>query len=182
MGTKDARVDAYIARSADFAKPILTHLRKLIHTACPPVEESMKWRMPFFEHKGILCMMAAFKAHCAIRFWHPEMRKLFKSRDSMSHVGRIMKMSDLPGDAKMLEYLRHARKLNESGKKLPTSRRQTKKLQIPGYIKDALKSNKKAMAAFNGFSASHQNEYIEWITEAKRDETRARESLQCCNG
>jgi len=174
MANKDARVDAYIARSADFAKPILAHLRKLVHTACPPAQETIKWRMPFFTHNGILCMMAAFKGHCAIRFWHPEMRKLFESSDSMSHVGRITKISDLPGDAKMLEYLRRAVELNNAGKKAPAVRRPAKKLRIPSYITDALKRDKKALAAFNGFSASHQNEYVQWITEAKRDETRAK--------
>lgn len=174
MGKKDARIDAYIARSADFAKPIMVHLRKLIHTACPSVEETVKWRMPFFEHNGILCMMAAFKSHCAIRFWHPEMRKLFKRGDSMSHVGRITKMSDLPSDAKMLEYLREAKKLNESGKKATAVRRLAKKLRVPSYITDALKRDKKALAAFNALSPSHQNEYIQWITEAKREETRTK--------
>ena len=174
MGKKDARIDAYIAGSADFAKPILIHLRKLVHAACPSVEETVKWRMPFFEHNGILCMMAAFKAHSAIRFWHPGMRKLFERGDSMSHVGRITKMSDLPSDAKMLEYLREAKKLNETGEKAPTVRRPAKKLRIPRYITDALKRNKKALAAFNAFSPSHQNEYVQWITEAKRDETRSK--------
>src|SRR5580700_3520449 len=173
MGNKDARVDAYIDRSADFAKPILAHLRKLVHTACPPVEETIKWRMPFFTHNGILCMMAAFKGHCAIRFWHPGMRKSFEHGDSMSHVGRITKLSDLPGDAKMLEYLGRAGELNNAGKKAPAVRPTATKLRIPRYITDALKRNKKALAAFNGFSTSHQNEYVQWITEAKRDETRA---------
>ena len=174
MANKDARVDAYIARSADFAKPILIHLRKLIHTACPSLEETVKWRMPFFEHNGILCMMAAFKSHCAIRFWHPEMRKLFKRGDSMSHVGRITKMSDLPSDAKMLEYLCQATKLNDTAKKTPTARRPAKKVRIPSYITSALKRDKNALAAFNAFSPSHQNEYVQWITDAKRDETRSK--------
>jgi uncharacterized protein YdeI (YjbR/CyaY-like superfamily) len=174
MANKDARVDAYIARSADFAKPILIHLRKLVHAACPSVEETVKWRMPFFEHNGILCMMAAFKSHCAIRFWHPGMRKLFKRGDSMSHVGRITKMSDLPSDAKILEYLREAKELNEAGKRPPAPRRPAKKVRIPSYFTSALKRDKKALAAFNAFTASHQNEYVQWITEAKRDETRAK--------
>jgi hypothetical protein len=50
MGKKDPRVDAYIDGSADFAKPILKHIRKLVHSACPSVEESMKWQMPFFSN------------------------------------------------------------------------------------------------------------------------------------
>jgi uncharacterized protein YdeI (YjbR/CyaY-like superfamily) len=173
MGKKDPRVDAYIDHSADFAKPILKHIRTLVHSACPSVEESMKWQMPFFSNNGILCMMAGFKAHCALRFWHPEMRRSFKSEDSMSHVGRITKISDLPGKTQLLGYLRRAVELNKTGKKAPAVRRPAKKLPVPRYIVDALRRDKKAMATFNAFSTSHQNEYVQWITEAKRDETRA---------
>jgi uncharacterized protein YdeI (YjbR/CyaY-like superfamily) len=118
-------------------------------------------------------MMAGFKAHCALRFWHPEMRILFGSGDSMSHVGRITKISDLPGKAQMLGYLRRAVELNKTGEKAPVVRRPSKKLPVPRYIAEALKRNKKAMAAFNAFSTSHQNEYVKWITEARREETRS---------
>jgi hypothetical protein len=61
MGKKDPRVDAYIAKCADFAKPIMTHLRELIHTACPDVEETWKWSFPCFMYRGaMMCNMAAF--------------------------------------------------------------------------------------------------------------------------
>ena len=69
MGTRDERVDAYISKSAEFAKPILIYLRDLIHQACPDVEETMKWSFPHFMYKGMLCSMASFKEHCAFGFW-----------------------------------------------------------------------------------------------------------------
>ena len=65
MGTRDKRIDAYIAKAAPFARPILTHLRGVVHTACPDVEETLKWGAPAYMHHGILCITAAFTAHCA---------------------------------------------------------------------------------------------------------------------
>ena len=103
MGTRDNRVDAYIARSAEFAQPILTHLRALVHGACPGVTETIKWGFPHFEHKGVLCSMAAFKAHCAFGFWHADMRANADARAggdaAMGQFGRIAKLADLPKDA-----------------------------------------------------------------------------------
>ncbi len=69
MASKDPRIDAYIAKSADFAQPILKHLRKVVHAGCPKVEETLKWSMPHFDYKGVMCGMAAFKAHCVFGFW-----------------------------------------------------------------------------------------------------------------
>jgi hypothetical protein len=69
MGKTDPRVDAYLARSQEFAKPILTHLRDTVHAASPEIDEDMKWSFPHFMYKGMLCSMASFKAHCAFGFW-----------------------------------------------------------------------------------------------------------------
>ena len=115
---KDPRVDAYIARSADFARPILTHLRELVHAACPAVAETIKWNMPYFEHRGLLCSMAAFRAHCAFGFWHPAMRAEIgnaRSSEAMDQFGRIVRLSDLPRDAVLKALVRKAAQLNESG-------------------------------------------------------------------
>ena len=80
MASKDPRIDAYIAKSADFAQPILKHLRKVVHAGCPEVEETMKWSMPHFDYKGVMCGMAAFKEHCAFGFWKESL--VFDSRQS----------------------------------------------------------------------------------------------------
>ena len=117
MPKKDPRVDAYIAKSADFAQPILKHLRKLVHKADPDIEETLKWRMPNFVHHGIVCNMAAFKQHCAMGFWKGKLILDAKGRrvdEAMGSFGRITRLADLPSDAKLLGYIKKAVKLNQS--------------------------------------------------------------------
>jgi uncharacterized protein YdeI (YjbR/CyaY-like superfamily) len=176
---KDSRVDVYISRAADFAKPILNHLRALVHTACPDVEETIKWSHPTFLHKGMICGMSAFKEHCAFGFWLGEMilgkqRKLASQSEAMGHFGRITSLADLPGDKELLTYIKKAVELNDLGVKRPAAPRPkgNRELIVPDYVVEALKTNQKARAAFEAFSYSHKKEYVEWITEAKREETR----------
>lgn len=177
MPKTDPRIDTYIARSADFAKPILNHLREMAHTACPGVEETLKWRMPHFLHKGILFGMAAFKQHCMVHFWHGD---LIFGKDARKtpeggtwQFGRITALSELPSDRILLGYIKKAVELNEAGiKKKAPRRKPAKELVVPDYFIAALNKNKKAREAFEKFSYSHKKEYLEWITEAKREETR----------
>jgi uncharacterized protein YdeI (YjbR/CyaY-like superfamily) len=176
----DPRVDAYIAKSAEFAQPILKRLRSLVHEACPGAEEAMKWGHPGFMYEGkILTIIAAFKAHCGLVFWHHEMKKRLAAeglivREAMGHMGRIEKLSDLPGDATLRRLFRHAAELTASGKpaRPPAAKKPRPELAVPKDLAAALKKNAKAANAFENFAPSHRREYIEWITEAKREETR----------
>jgi len=177
MSKKDPRIDAYIAKSAEFAKPILKHLRKVIHAGCPNVEETMKWSMPHFDYKGVMCGMAAFKEHCAFGFWKGELisggeKKV--EQDAMGHFGRITSLADLPNEKTLTSYVRKAAELNEKGVQAPWRTRQKKKppLTIPDYFSAALKKNAEARKTFETFSTSQRREYVEWVTEAKREETR----------
>ena len=181
MPKTDPRIDSYIKKSADFAKPILTHLRVLVHKACPGVEETVKWGMPFFEYKGaLMCSMAAFKQHCAFGFWKatllkdPEGVLQIMGKTAMGHMDRIESVKDLPSDKILVAYIKEAAALNEMEIKLPPKKKTgTKKdLVIPDYFLSALKKNKKAAAQFEAFSYSHKKDYLEWITEAKTDATR----------
>jgi hypothetical protein len=177
---KDSRVDAYIARSAHFARPILRHVRKLVHQACPDVEETIKWSFPHFDYHGIMLGMAAFKEHCAIGFWKGELilGKTAGSDGGMGHFGKVTSLADLPSNDQFVAYVRAAAQLNRSGVKKPSlvvRRKQARPpLSIPGYFKEALKKNQKASATFEGFSYSNKKEYLDWITEAKHEETRQR--------
>lgn len=172
MGKKDPRVDAYIARSAHFAKPILRHIREVVHKGCPEVEETIKWGMPHFDYKGMLCGMSAFKEHCALGFWKHKLVAPAKE-GAMGHFGRITSLKDLPPDRVLVGYVREAARLNEAGVKVPRKVREPKKaLATPSDLAAALKKNAKAQASFAGFSPSHKREYIEWITDAKTEETR----------
>jgi uncharacterized protein YdeI (YjbR/CyaY-like superfamily) len=179
MATTDPRIDAYISKSADFAKPILTHIRGLVHQACPEVEETLKWSMPFFMYKGILCHMAAFKEHCSLGFWKSKLvmgktAANAEDKDGMGQFGRITSFADLPSDRKMLAYIQEAKRLNDEGIQKPSKPKPKgpRELAIPAELIVALKKNKKAAAAFDAFSYSHKKEYVEWITEAKREETK----------
>ncbi len=177
MATKDPRIDAYIAKSADFAKPILKHLRKVVHAGCPQVEETLKWSMPHFDHKGVMCGMAAFKEHCAFGFWKADLildRGQTAEKSGMGSFGCIKSLVDLPNERTLIGYVKKAAALNDAGIKAP-GRTQPKKrapIPVPNDFAAALKKNAKARKAFESFSPSHRREYLEWITEAKREETR----------
>jgi uncharacterized protein YdeI (YjbR/CyaY-like superfamily) len=175
MGKKDPRIDAYIAKSAPFARPILKHLRELVHKGCPGVEETVKWSAPHFDFDGgPLAGMAAFKAHCAFGFWKGSLI-LPGSSDAMGQFGRITSLSDLPADRVMIGYVRKAARLNEEGVKVPRPVKQVKKdIPMPPDLAAALKKNAKARATFDGFSPSHKRDYLEWITDAKGAETRTK--------
>ncbi len=173
MSKHDPRVDTYIAKAADFARPMLNRIRKLVHAACPDVTEAIKWSAPFYEHKGILLATPAFKQHCALIFWKGKL--IFGKDDQRKKLRRLTSPADLPTDKILAGYIKRAIELNEAGVKTP--RRQPKaraKLVVPDYFLTALKKNKKALATFENFSPSCQREYVEWITEARREETRAK--------
>ena len=179
MGKKDKRVDAYIEKAQTFAKPILIHLRELVHKACPEVEETIKWSFPNFDYKGPFCSMAAFKEHCSFGFWKAaimkDAEKLKANQESaMGHLGKIKSFKDLPSDKVLTGYIKVAMRLNEEGIKLPALAKSTEKkeLLIPDYFTKALSKNKTAHKIFEAFSPSHKKEYVEWITEAKTEETR----------
>jgi len=177
MPKKDPRIDAYIAKSADFAQPILKLLRKVVHAGCPQVEETMKWSMPHFDYKGVMCGMAAFKRHCAFGFWKESLilegRKTEEKR-GMGSFGSIRSLSDLPSEKILISYVKKAAALNNAGIKAP-GRSQPKSRQpidLPDYFAAALKKNPKAQKTFANFPPSHRREYLEWVTDAKREETR----------
>jgi uncharacterized protein YdeI (YjbR/CyaY-like superfamily) len=179
MGKKDRRIDAYIDNSADFAKPILRQLRQIVHRGCPDVEETMKWSFPHFDYKGVMISMAVFKAHCVLNFWkaplmndpHEIMNKTGMG-DAMGHFGKITSLADLPKKEILISYVREAAKLNEEGIKIEKKMKPRKELKVPTFFHESLKKNKKALATFENFSPSAKREYVEWVTEAKREETR----------
>lgn len=176
--TRDPRIDAYIAKSADFAKPILTYLREIVHRACPRVEETMKWSAPHFMYEGMLCGMASFKSHCAFGFWKGGLvlDAKGKTREAMGHFGRITSLEDLPSKKVLSGYIRKAMALNEKGIPSPTRTKRAPKPEaaVPKDLAAALDKNQKAGATFDDFSPSHRREYVEWITEAKTEATRQR--------
>jgi uncharacterized protein YdeI (YjbR/CyaY-like superfamily) len=180
--TQDPRIDAYIERAAPFAQPILRALREAVHAACPQVEETIRWGMPSFTHAGgILCQMAAFKQHASFGYWkHALVMGEDVERDGMGSYGKMASIKDIPSKKRLLADIRKAMKLNEDGVKVPAARKSAAKpaAEPPAELVAALKKNKAAKATFDAFPPGCRREYIEWITEAKREETRARRLAQ----
>jgi len=182
MTTPDPRIDAYIAKSADFARPLLAQVREVVHAACPQVEETLKWGMPSFTWRGkILCGMAAFKQHMTL--WFREGRAIIgddKGGEAMGQFGRITKKSELPGRRELAAYVKQAMARVEAGASLLPKKKPAPKaeLPVPDDLTAALRKNAKARATFERFAPGYRRDYIEWIVEAKRDETRQRRVAQ----
>lgn len=177
MPTVDPRIDAYIEKSLDFAKPILNHIRALVHETCPDIIETMKWSFPHFDFKGTVCSMASFNEHCAFGFWKQSLLEATAfpaEKTAMGSFGRIATLAHLPDDATMKKLIVEAVRLNEEGIKIARPKRSTgpKELEIPAILLEALADNEPAADTFNNFPYSKKKDYVEWITEAKTESTR----------
>jgi uncharacterized protein YdeI (YjbR/CyaY-like superfamily) len=176
MNPTEPRIDAYIAKSADFARPILEELRARVHSACPDVEEAIKWSAPGFTYKGkLLGVMAAFKQHVAFNLWRGTevMDSTKEPSEGMGQFGRLTRIGDLPAKREMTRIIRESMKLIDAG----VTRRVTRSppnpsAAAPDDLLAALGHNAKARVTFDGFPPSKQREYVDWITEAKRGTTR----------
>jgi uncharacterized protein YdeI (YjbR/CyaY-like superfamily) len=180
MPHTDPRVDAYIAAAAPFAQPILNHVRMLVHRVLPEVEEGIKWGMPAFMIGGRnLAGMAAFKRHCAVTI-HGAGR--FGESEGMGSCGKVTALSDLPGDEvleAMLKAAAAARLEKQGALREPSAKRLTKpEIPVPADFAAAMAASAPAGSTFESLAPSHRREYLEWITEAKRPETRARRIAQ----
>ena len=179
--TRDPRIDSYIARQADFARPILEHLRRVVHEAAPEVEETIKWSMPHFTYKGrLFAGMAAFKAHATFGLWQASevLGETGSEREAMGQFGRIASLDDLPPEAELKAIISRAA---EHAQKPPPPRPKKPpkpELDTPPELDAALDSNPAARATFEGFPPSCRREYVEWVVEAKRPETRDKRIAQ----
>lgn len=176
--SRDPRVDAYIEKKADFAKPILSHLREAVHRACPDAEETIKWSMPAFLYKGaILANMAAFRQHATFGFWRGTevIGGSDEAMSAMGQFGRITSVDDLPKPKQLAELIRRAMTVTEAGPPKRQPKHEPRpKYDMPEELSSALAAHPAAAATFDAFSPSARYEYVEWVAEAKRAETKAK--------
>ena len=185
---RNPAVDAYIAKSADFARPILGHLRALMHKADPKVAETIKWGVPHFEHDGIVAGMAAFKHHVAFGFWGEKLirEKLGSDAERMFPKGaergmggrKLRSLGELPPDGLIVRAAKVAVALNVAGERPARVRRRKPPPKAPPYLAAALKKSAKARATWALLTPGQQREYVEWLVEAKQAATRERRLAQ----
>jgi len=179
MENSDLRVDAYINKVADFAKPILKHFRQLVHQVAPDIKETIKWGHVHFEFKSPVCYMAAFKQHCRLGFWHsgllPDPEGWFKGGEEEGRLYKISSIADLPPDEILIWYLRNAVDNNKQGIKPVKLKPLTvtkAELTVPDDFEALLNREAIAKGYFDAFSYSKRKEYLEWFADAKTQDTR----------
>lgn len=176
-------VDEYIENAAEFAQPILTRLRKAFHDACPELREEIKWGIPYFCRNGLVAGMAAFQSHVSFGFWRSremdDPEELFDRgpKASMCNV-RIQSTKDIPAKKVLTAYVKQAVALDDTPKKAASKATKKPAPKAPADLMAALKKNKKALATYEGFPPSKKRDYVDWITEAKREATREKRLAQ----
>lgn len=180
-GVRSPAVDAYVAQAPEFARPILEKIRAAFHAGCPELEERIKWGVPSFEYKGLLGGMAAFKRHVAFGFWKSRLMKDFEATFGRAAGASVMRArvespKDLPPRKVLVTMVKAAKRLNDEGIKEPKLARVQSRIRVsvPADLKAALAKAPRARAFYEGLAPSHRRDYVEWITAAKRPETRAR--------
>lgn len=178
-------VDRYIEKAAPFARPILERIRKAFHAAHPDVSEAMKWGHPFFEYKGVLGNMAAFKQHVGWGFWKagimPDPHGILTPAGEHTAMGgtRVTNVQELPSHTVLVSYVKEAIRLNEEGVKVARPKKAPQaEAAVPEDLAAALQSAPAARKTFDAFPPGHRREYIAWITEAKQPATRAKRLAQ----
>ena len=169
-------VQDYINNAPSFAQPILSHFQGLVNSFDIQIEEEIKWGFPHFIYKKeVICSMAAFSKHCSFSFPKAALMKekslleKAKTEEAMGHFGKIKTIKDLPSDSKIKSYLKESFSL--IGKKLEKKKPTT---NIPAILNTLLKNTKKAFENFSLMPRSHQKVFINYITEAKKEETQMR--------
>ncbi len=170
-------IDAYIQDAAPFARPILTELRQQVHQTLPGVREQIKWGMPFFCLQHNLCFMAAFKTHCGFGFWRADALGLqvpaAGSTKGMGQFGKILSCDDLPPSASLQALLLQAAALDASPVVAAPRRRPVPvSLAMPEVLAQALQQHDQAGSFFRQMTITQQNDYIQWLLDAKTDVTR----------
>lgn len=177
-------VTDYINNVEPFAKPIVKKLRAIFLKADKRLVENVKWGLPSYEYKGIVGGFASFKNHVAWGLWKSSLLKDPKgaiglARASIMSAGKLSSVKDLPKEQHLIDLIKQAVELNERGIKLKKPKAKKKpEAKVPGDLRQALDRNEKAAEVFENFSPSCRREYIEWITEAKTEETREKRLLQ----
>ncbi|MFG6487540.1 YdeI family protein [Roseateles sp. BYS78W] len=183
QGRLNPQFDEYQEAASDFAKPIMAHLRQLVHQQCPEVIEEIKWGIPHFDYKGeALCIFAAYKNHCSFGFWKEPLMsdaRLKANRDlkaAKRFMGKLTSLSDLPPDGELIAFIQEAMALNDQGVKLPPRQdvkaAKAAEIAVPEAFAEQLSRHAQANEVFQSKSPSFRKEYVVWIADAKTEQTR----------
>jgi len=184
MSQYNPKITEIIENAPEFERPVLKHLREIIHKACPEIEERISWSRPHYYYKGKgMLVTDALKERVTFGTWFeldvrnaPNLSK--EAKDAIEPLGFLKSMDDLPSDKILIEIIHQAMWNIDNNVKVKSEKKPKPELVIPDYLTKALAKNKKAEENFNAMSPSHKREYVDWIVDAKTEETRERRIAQ----
>lgn len=163
----------YIEQMPDFAQKICKKLRSIILKADPAIREDWKWG-PNYNCNGMVCGYGGFTQHVKFTFFNgSEMKdpKHIFNHCVNNEFSRSIKYTDvLQIDEKTLtSYIRESIEINKNGFKRIVK---NKTVELPEFLEKRIRKNKAAFTFFDNLSYGYKKDYVEWVTTAKREETR----------
>ncbi len=170
-------VDEFIAGETQWHTE-LAQLRRVLN-GCG-LEESIKWGAPCYGCQGKnLVGIGSFKSYCGLWFFQGALLSdpegvLVTSDDNPAKAMRqwsFASKQDIKPRA-IKAYVQEAIALQEQGREIRPARE--KQIVMPPELKAALAANQQAAAAFQALTKGRQREYADHISDAKREDTKAK--------
>ncbi|MCB0795205.1 MAG: YdeI/OmpD-associated family protein [Flavobacteriales bacterium] len=179
------QINAYIGEQDDWKRQIMVRVRQLVHKCDERVEETWRWNGPHFDVNGIMLGMSAHKSFVSVWFHKGSLIKdpkgLFERVEKGSDKGmRVVKFKEGEGlpEAALTALIRSAIALNDKGLKLSDVKPRRKALDVPAELSAAINKDPVAGSHWKGMTYSGRKEFVEWIADAKKEETRKRRIAQ----
>lgn len=169
-------VDEYVL-NVQKRQEILIVLRELIKTT--ELEETIKWGAPVYTLNGKNVIgIASFKSYVGLWFFHGALLKdsanvLINAQKEVTKALRQWRFTTVEeiNDKLILNYLHEAIENQKQNKEIKPNR--NKSLVIPDELLKAFKKDQKLEADFMCFTKGKQREFADYISDAKRVETRS---------
>ena len=172
------KVDAYLENLPAFAQAICIKLRTLILQADPAIKETWKWSAAVYEKNSMICAYSAFKQHVRLSFFQgaylADEAKILMEGETNATM-RSIKFTDVSqiDEAILQKYVQEAVLLAPNNSQKPA-----RELTLPPDFATILEQHAPALQAFQKLSYTNRKEYVVWIEQAKKPETRARRLQQ----
>ena len=167
-------VEEYIEKHNQYSN--LLHKLRALLLECN-LEENIKWGAPVYSYNGKnIVGIGAFKSYAGLWFFQGALLKdkskvLVNAQEGKTSAMRQWRFNSIEeaSDALISEYITEAIANHKAGKEIKPEK---KPLIIPELLKEELASDVELADAFDHLSLSCKREYADYISEAKKDETK----------
>lgn len=169
-------VDQYILEHPEWADELI-FLREIVKLE--GAVETIKWGAPCYTIRGKNVIgIGAFKSYVGLWFYNGALLKdhekvLLNAQEGVTKALRQWRFNSIDEMNKTLiaKYVKEAINNQKAGKEIKPSR-QKKELNIPNELQQAFDTDQDLRPAFETFPPYKKREFADYITQAKREETR----------